>query len=307
MSPINFTQLSASQGRGQLLEGPCWSVNSDALLYTDILVGAAFITGLDGQGARIYSSPCGEKVSSVFQLRNSEVLLTGEGRVLKVDRVSGREMSLAIPSEPPTNRCNDAKPDPFGNLWVGTMDDSESKRSGRLLSIDAGGEVHEIATGLGIPNTLAWDLDRERVYFGDSMDGCIYWAECQWIAGRARIGPASVFAARGAAPGVPDGSAIDAEGNIWNARWDGGCVAVFSPDGDCLDLVQVGARRPTSCAFVGPDLETLAVTTASVALDKLSANDGHVLLLHRQAKGAPVAEVDCEGWRMDPVFHKGRP
>jgi len=307
VSPTNAIQLSADEVRGQLLEGPSWSSSSDALLYADIPAGSAFIADLDGQRTKIYESPCGEKISSVFQLRNGDVLLTGVGRVLKVDCVSGSEMSLAIPNEPPTNRCNDAKPDPFGNLWVGTMDDSESTRSGRLLSIDAGGEVHELAKGLGIPNPLAWDMDRERVYFGDSMDGCIYWAECRWIAGRARIGPASLFVAKDAAPGVPDGSAIDSEGNIWNARWDGGCVAVFSPDGDCLDLVQVGARRPTSCAFVGPDLETLAVTTASVGLDELSANDGHVLLLHRQAKGAPVAEVDCDGWRMNPVVHRDRP
>jgi sugar lactone lactonase YvrE len=68
--------------------------------------------------------------------------------------------------------------------------------------------------------------------------------------------------------GLPDGSAIDAEGFLWNCRWGGGCVIRFDPDGEVDRVVELPVDNVTSCAFGGPDLGTLYITTACTGLSE---------------------------------------
>jgi sugar lactone lactonase YvrE len=92
-------------------------------------------------------------------------------------------------------------------------------------------------------------------------------------------------------PGVPDGSSVDAEGFIWNAVFDGGCVVRYAPDGRIDQTVQLPVSRPTACTFGGADLATLYVTTARfrIAPDKLAAeaHAGGLLALDVGVKGLP--------------------
>ena len=62
--------------------------------------------------------------------------------------------------------------------------------------------------------------------------------------------------------GDPDGMTLDAEGNLWVAFWGGSAVHCLSPDGKLLETVELPTSRVTSCAFGGPGLDTLYVTTA---------------------------------------------
>jgi L-arabinonolactonase len=62
--------------------------------------------------------------------------------------------------------------------------------------------------------------------------------------------------------GVPDGSCIDAEGAVWNAVWEGRRVVRILPDGTIDRSIEVPVLKPTCCAFGGPDLETLYITTS---------------------------------------------
>jgi sugar lactone lactonase YvrE len=75
-------------------------------------------------------------------------------------------------------------------------------------------------------------------------------------------------------PVEPDGLAIDSDGNIWTALWDGGCVACFSPAGEALGRVKLPVQRPTCPTFGGPGLSTLYVTTASVGLSQKEIQQG---------------------------------
>ncbi len=68
-----------------------------------------------------------------------------------------------------------------------------------------------------------------------------------------------------------DGMCLDAEGNIWATagnRIDGGpgpMIYVFSPDGKILErhMLPEPVVKPTNCAFGGPELDTLYVTTGN--------------------------------------------
>jgi sugar lactone lactonase YvrE len=60
----------------------------------------------------------------------------------------------------------------------------------------------------------------------------------------------------------PDGAAVDRDGCYWTALYRGGKVKRIAPDGRVLAEYAVPAMCPTMCAFGGPDLKTLYVTSA---------------------------------------------
>ena len=62
--------------------------------------------------------------------------------------------------------------------------------------------------------------------------------------------------------GAGDGSTIDEEGFIWNARWGGGCLVRWAPDGSIDRTVEIPSQLVTSAIFGGEDLDVLYVTTA---------------------------------------------
>ncbi|MGY4867403.1 SMP-30/gluconolactonase/LRE family protein [Mycolicibacterium elephantis] len=280
--------LSPSLPQGVLYEGPYFSRADGHLWWVDIPRSVVLRARLNGLVER-FAGP--ERISAVVGTFGHAMLLTGERSLWVLDpRKSTFKRLLSLEDEPLQNRCNDAKCDPFGNLWFGTMDDSELQSSGKLWCLTVGGELLCFMEGIGISNTLAWDLTRHCMYFGDSKRGVIFVMDFRLSDGLPELGPAEQFVGPDLAPGVPDGSAIDVDGNLWNARWDGGCVVCINPNGEVVRILDVKARRPTSCAFYGPNQSILAVTTASVGLETQTMEpfDGNVLLLDVDATGDTV-------------------
>ncbi|RLT39158.1 MAG: SMP-30/gluconolactonase/LRE family protein [Chloroflexi bacterium] len=67
---------------------------------------------------------------------------------------------------------------------------------------------------------------------------------------------------------MPDGMAIDADGNLWVAHFGGGCVRCWNPHtGQLIDQIDLPAKQITSCAFGGAELDTLFITSAAIGLD----------------------------------------
>lgn len=276
--------------RGSLFEGPFWAPASGTLYWVDILRGRVFVSTDLRTGAEYWA---GEgKVSAAFETGDGRLLMTRNRAIEWIDRSDSSVAALPLAGEPEYNRCNDAKLDPHGNLWVGTMDDEERRESGSIHVVDRTHGLRRLSSGYGICNTFAWDEQARCMYHADSARGVIYRTRCEWEAGGPVLGQREIFLDADAAPGVPDGSALDREGNLWNARWDGGCVICISPAGRILRSLELEARRPTSCAFAGPELEMLVVTTASVGLDVPSPQDGRVLIFDGVAQGARVPLPD---------------
>jgi sugar lactone lactonase YvrE len=168
----------------------------------------------------------------------------------------------------PRVRLNDGRADPLGNFWVGSMKnnveaDGESgdvaDGEGILYRIDPAGRVSEWHTGLGIANTLCWSPDRSGFYFADTLHNVIW--RYDYDAARGAISNRTVFF-RDFARGLPDGSAIDAEGYLWNCRYGGGCIVRIASDGTVERIVEMPAANVTTAAFGGSDRRSLYVTTA---------------------------------------------
>jgi sugar lactone lactonase YvrE len=65
--------------------------------------------------------------------------------------------------------------------------------------------------------------------------------------------------------GIPDGMAIDVEGNLWIAKWGGYMISRWNPNtGQFIESVEVPVPHVTACAFGGDDMSRLYVTTASI-------------------------------------------
>jgi len=171
----------------------------------------------------------------------------------------------------PRVRLNDGRSDPAGNFWVGSMKnnvlpDGELGEAGPgegiLYRIDPAGTVTEWRRDLGISNTLCWSPDARHFYFGDTLANEIRVYDYDRTTG-AIHNERPFFT--GFDRGLPDGSAIDSAGYLWNCRFGGGCIVRIAPDGQIDRVIDMPVPNITTCAFGGPDLRTLFITTASIA------------------------------------------
>ncbi|HEX8593167.1 MAG TPA: SMP-30/gluconolactonase/LRE family protein [Pseudomonas sp.] len=259
-----------TEHRFMLAEGPFWDSDTHALYWVDIAARLACRLR-DGQ-FRKWRMP--EAVSAFIPTHSGDALVTLASGVYRLDPNSPTDeprLTLLCVADPVAgNRANEARCDAQGRLWLGSMQnnlDEEGgdlplqRRSGGLFRIDHDAAVTALLDGQGIVNTLLWNADGDVLYSADSLDGLIYRYP---VRADGSLAPRSIWAAEHAR-GVPDGSAMDAEGFVWNARWDGHCLIRFAPDGSVDRLVELPVSHPTSCVFGGPDLATLYVTSASPA------------------------------------------
>lgn len=193
----------------------------------------------------------------------------------------------------PAVRLNDGRADPLGNFWVGSMRNNVGPNGevleaggfdGKLFRISPDLAPQVFREGLAISNTLCWSPDRARFYFADTLENVI-WVQAYDVATGA-IGPAEVFLA-GFERGGPDGSAIDAEGYLWNCRFGGGCIVRIAPSGAIDRVIEMPVTNPTTCAFGGPDLKTLYVTSASVLSPESERLAGSLFSMECSVAGLP--------------------
>ena len=186
-------------------------------------------------------------------------------------------------------RLNDARVDPRGSLWAGTMQNNVGPQGedldvpfahGVLYRIDPDGTVSEWKRGIGISNTVAWSRDAATFYFGDSIANTIYRYRFDSLTGEIH-GETPFFA--GYEHGLPDGSVIDADGFLWNTRPNAGCLIRISPEGCIGQIVRLPIAKPTTCMFGGTDLRTLYFTSARSS-EQLS---GSLFALQTEIGGLP--------------------
>jgi sugar lactone lactonase YvrE len=189
------------------------------------------------------------------------------------------------------NRFNDGAVDPRGRFWFGSMDLTESAPTGAFYSFDPSLTVRRAFDGIVCSNGPAWSPDGRTLYHVDSTRRLVRAYEFDPDAGV--VGPGRVFVSDEDQPWFPDGVTVDAEGFVWNCKWDGGRIVRYAPDGGVDRVIPVPVPRPTRCAFVGADLSALAVTSARIGLDDATLTrfplSGHVMLLDPGSRGRGTA------------------
>jgi sugar lactone lactonase YvrE len=161
-------------------------------------------------------------------------------------------------------RFNDGRCDRRGRFWVGTLHEARHPETASLYRFESDGRSTEMVAGVTVSNGIAWSLDNRIMYFADSWTRTIFRFDFDLDSGTLHNQRIFVQLPEGA--GSPDGATVDAEGFLWSATYDGGCVTRYAPDGSTDRVIKMPVQRPTSCAFGGEDLSILYVTSASLGL-----------------------------------------
>ena len=239
-------------------EGPVWDDDHGDLLWVDII------------GRKVHRTDPRTGLTTAIETPTAvgAVALDRSGRLLAslvdaVARHDGEGWAPLVEIEPNqvTNRANESKCDPYGNYLVGTMPWTGEGPTGSLHRVHPDLTVDTLRTGLTISNGLAWIDD--TMWHIDTPTGQIVGFEYhpEALLGEVR-GVIDVDP-----PGGPDGMCVDVEGCLWVAVWGSGTVRRYATDGRLLDEIRVPASQVSSCAFGGPDLSLLFMTSATENLE----------------------------------------
>jgi sugar lactone lactonase YvrE len=139
------------------------------------------------------------------------------------------------------------------------MRDYGLARTGSLYRVGSDLSCRQMIGDIAVPNALSWSPDDRTMYFTDTPEGRL--RAYAFDADEGQLGTMK-YLDMPSLPGKPDGATVDSEGCLWNARYQGGCVARITPQGRVDQIIEVPAAQVTSCALGGPGLQTLFITTA---------------------------------------------
>lgn len=275
----------AVPGADFLAEGPHWSENRQRLHFVDILAPAVITS--DPETGRRDETELPELVGCVVPRASGGFVVATETGVKTLSEDGALSVICEPEADMPGNRFNDGKCDRQGRFWVGSLAINTAPGQGNLWRVDADGSAHLMDRGFHISNGLGWSPDDRTMYFTDS--GTREILAYDFDAASGGISNRRTFVSFDEGKGVPDGLAVDADGFVWVACWDGWSVVRFDPDGKVDRVLNLPVPRPTSCAFGGADLSTLFITTARIRLSSQvlaeAPMSGSVLAINAGVKG----------------------
>ncbi len=250
--------------RDRLGESPVWCPREKRLYWLDIK--GRTISRFTPETGEHAVFPVDEQPGSLVLRERGGMIVAFYGGFRFFEPETGAiETVHEVEVETPESRMNDGRCDRQGRFWAGSMDDAMAGRPlGSLYRLDPDLGLHRMEEGIVVSNSIAFSPEGETMYYAD-LGRDVIWAY-DLDAESGALSNKRVFAGPGSGPGLPDGSTVDAEGYLWNARWNGWCVARFAPDGRLDRTVEVPFQQVTCPMFGGEGLETLYVTGAREGL-----------------------------------------
>lgn len=268
----------------KLGEEVLWDARSNSLLWVDIENPAVWRHWpATGETRRIELD---EKISFALLTTNEEVVVAGfKSGVALLDLTDGARKRLVSPDpHPPGNRLNSGNIGPDGALWFGSMDDAERSDTGSFHRWD-GKDLIDFGGKAAVTNGPVVSPDGTRLYSIDTARGLI---RVHDLLGK-RISEARTLIAFEQGWGHPDGLTLDSEAHLWVCHYGGSRITRFSPDGEIERIVPVPTALVTKCAFGGPDLSTLYITTALRDRDpQIDPMAGHLFSVETEFRGLPA-------------------
>lgn len=261
-----LTAEPVTSNRAELGEGPVWDDTTSRLVWVDIT--GKRILSTDPSTGSTESVDAPSQVGAVGLVKSGGFVAALEDGLYLEGPSAGAadgdvEQWLCLaPIEPhdATTRMNDGKCDPTGAFVGGTMARDGREGTASLYRIDPSGAVQRLLSGLTISNGLAWTADGAAMYHIDTPTRTVM---------RYAYDPSAVPLTAGRSVveipkshGFPDGMTLDADGCLWVAFWEGHSVRRYTPEGVLDAIVDLPVGRVTACAFGGPNLDTLFITTA---------------------------------------------
>ena len=245
--------------RCELGEGPFWHPLKQRLFWFDILNQT--LLSADENGHMHDRFTFKDTVSAAGVIDEDHLLIAQAGALLRLElSTDTTTMVTPLEGDRPGNRTNDGRVNHAGGLWIGTM----SRRGGAEPGMGAiyqyrAGKLTKLLSDLNIPNSICFSPDGRTGYHTHrgnpiltcTLDPSTGMPASEWTPFASLEGP-----------GGADGSVVDSEGYVWNARWNGSAVLRIAPDGTVDRMIELPVSRVTCPAFGGHDLKTLYITTA---------------------------------------------
>ena len=275
-------------------EGTCWSPTKQSLWWVDILERTLY-RWRPADGARSQWQ-FDEEISAVAERAGGPGLIVTLRRgyaLFDPEAPDAKPHYLHRPeAEPPGNRFNDGKCDRSGRFWGGTMDFACQAPTGALYAYEPNGHCVRHAIGFAVTNGPTWSRDERTMYFNDTVKGRVNAFDFDPASGALTRPREWLRFARG--DGVPDGMTTDAAGRLWIAHWGGACVSCHDPvSGTELGRIELPTDHITNCAFGGPALRTLYITSArfDLSAEQLAAQPlaGGLFAIALSEPGVPAS------------------
>lgn len=297
--PVDLGQLGSITTHTLLGKTPRWRSETGKLYVTDIL-GPSIVAAIPERG--LVETIAAPKMAVLCGWTSNGALVFADSLgIARLDVQTGSMESMArLPDGLRNSRFNSGAIDPGGRIWLSSLNVRATPGDGTVFRM-SNGRIEPILEDLSVPGGIAWTADGRSIYVVETARRLILQAQFDPETGA--TGPFSVFASIGEGEGTPDGLAVDTEGAVWVALWDGWSIAKFDQSGRRERTIVLPVPRPTDLCFGGKDGKTLYVTTARVRLSSRvlrdSALSGSILCLPVDARGVEPAVMNLEPYELD--------
>lgn len=245
-------------------EGPLWHPEEKVVYWVDIPNGRLFkYDPTTGEHTMMLEGP---PIGGFTMQEDGKLLLfMAKGKIALWDPVAGAHQDPhilieEIPAERDT-RFNDVIADPMGRVFCGTMPTPD--RPAHLYRLDTDGTLTLLLDDVGLSNGMGFTPDRKGLYYTDTRKHTIWLFDYDVATGAITTPRVFASVSGDAGEGHPDGMTVDAEGNVWSARWDGHCLVKYSSEGIELERVMFPVPKVSCVTFGGEDYTDMYITTAS--------------------------------------------
>jgi L-arabinonolactonase len=274
-----------SNVKSELGEGPLWHPNRESLFWLDIIKQTLYEKAFDSIEADFDKSWQLPEISSALALdgeSNNSILMVTNRCFGRLDLDTGEFCSLITLPIDEHMRANDGGVGPNGEFWFGTMEKKPTGNNGDIYSLSPSGKLTHQLAKIGIPNTFCWSSTGKRLYLSDSLQQKMYsfdMSDNEELLNSEK----EIFTDLTQGDSTPDGGAMDINGDLWNAHWDGYKVQCYTANKKQRDTLNLPVPKVTSCCFGGPELRHLFITTAREGMSAIELQkhplSGHVFVV----------------------------
>lgn len=262
--------------RDRLGECPLWDSRDQSLYWIDSK--ARLVRRLQGGECREWTTP--SDVGSIALTQSGRLVLSLEDGFYLLDLGTGNTRQLAqVQHKGPSMRMNDGRTDRQGRFVAGSLVMGRHDTDGAYYRLDTDGSVTQLFDGIALANATCFSPDGRTLYHADSFSDTVSAVDYDPATGA--VGPRRALFNTRPQGSAPDGTTVDADGNLWVALVQAGKVGCFRPDGTLVQLLDVPTPYPTCPCFGGENLDVLYVTSIS--------NSGNLLRSEHPDAGAVFA------------------
>ena len=249
--------------RCKLGEGTLWVKEHNSIYFVDIKKKGFFSLNTKNNKKSIYK--INKEIGFLAHIKGYVFILGLQGE-LRIQNIKTQKIikSIFIEKDIKSNRINDGKTDPVGNLWFGTMDNLERKiEKGSLYKLDKNLLLTKVDKNYRITNGPAF-IDQFNFYHTDSSKKKIYKIK---INKKNKIISKKIFKKFLPIDGSPDGMTLDKNKNLWVAHFHGACISVFNNKAKLIHKISLPAKNITNCTFGGQNNSDVFITTATKGMN----------------------------------------